>query len=154
MRVRRQEAVELSFRHIQQREERWAIVDLKGMAGHFRTIPVPTSVKNVLDPWLRAANLTSGKLFRRVHKMGKTWGERLTEKAVWHVVREYAAKAGSDKLQAADQGPPPAISLSLYVPALAARRASACSDRQTQTQHREQRAKASSQSSQRQNTAR
>ena len=30
--------------------------------------------------------------------MGKTWGERLTEKAVWHVVREYAAKAGVDKL--------------------------------------------------------
>jgi site-specific recombinase XerD len=30
--------------------------------------------------------------------MGKTWGERLTEKAVWHVVREYAAKAGIDKL--------------------------------------------------------
>ncbi len=35
---------------------------------------------------------------RRVHKMGKTWGERLTEKSVWHVVREYAAKAGIDKL--------------------------------------------------------
>ena len=30
--------------------------------------------------------------------MGKTWGERLTEKAVWHVVREYAKKAGIDKL--------------------------------------------------------
>jgi site-specific recombinase XerD len=48
--------------------------------------------------WLQAANITSGKLFRRVHKMGKTRGERLTEKAVWHVVREYAAKAGIDKL--------------------------------------------------------
>jgi site-specific recombinase XerD len=33
-----------------------------------------------------------------VHKTGKTWGERLTEKAVWHVVREYAAKAAIDKL--------------------------------------------------------
>jgi len=30
--------------------------------------------------------------------MGKTWGERLTEKSVWHVVRECAAKAGIDKL--------------------------------------------------------
>ncbi|HET9307978.1 MAG TPA: tyrosine-type recombinase/integrase [Candidatus Sulfotelmatobacter sp.] len=30
--------------------------------------------------------------------MGKTWGERLTEKAVWHVVREYAGKAGIEKL--------------------------------------------------------
>jgi site-specific recombinase XerD len=59
---------------------------------------MPAWVKNVLDQWLQAANITSGKLFRREHKMGKTWGERLTEKSVWHVVREYAAKAGIDKL--------------------------------------------------------
>jgi site-specific recombinase XerD len=96
--LRRHEAVELSFGHIQQREEHWAIVDLKGKAGHIRTIPVPTWVKSVLDQWLQAANVTSGKLFRRVHKMGRAWGERLTEKAVWHVVREYAAKAGIEKL--------------------------------------------------------
>jgi site-specific recombinase XerD len=89
--LRRHEAVELNFGHIQQREEHWAIIDLKGKAGHIRTIPMPAWVKNVLDQWLQAANITSGKLFRRVHKMGKTWGERLTEKSVWHVVREYAA---------------------------------------------------------------
>jgi site-specific recombinase XerD len=96
--LRRHEAVELNFGHIQQREEHWAIVDLKGKAGHTRTIPMPGWVKNVVDQWILAANITSGKLFRRVHKMGKTWGERLTEKAVWHVVREYATKAGIDKL--------------------------------------------------------
>ena len=59
---------------------------------------MPAWVKNVLDQWLQAANITSGKLFRRVHKMGEAWGEKLTEKAVWHVVREYATKAGIDKL--------------------------------------------------------
>ena len=69
----RHEAVELSFSHIRQREVHWAIVDLKGKAGHIRTIPVPTWVKNVLDQWLQAANTMSGKLFRRVHKTGKTW---------------------------------------------------------------------------------
>src|SRR5579872_144318 len=100
--LRRHEAVELNFGHIQQREEHWTIVDLKGKAGHIRTIPMPAWVKNVLDQWLQAANITSGKLFRRVHKMGKTWGERLTEKAVWHVVREYATKAGIDKLSPHD----------------------------------------------------
>ena len=47
---------------------------------------------------MEAANLTSGRVFRPVHKIGKAWGEGLTEKAVWHVVREYAAKAGTDKL--------------------------------------------------------
>src|SRR5215813_4595937 len=46
----------------------------------------------------RAANTSAGKVFRRVHKIGKTRGDKLTEKAVWHVVREYAAKAGIDKL--------------------------------------------------------
>lgn len=46
----------------------------------------------------RRAAEASGKLFRRVHKVGKTGGERLTEKAVWHVVREYAGKAGIDEL--------------------------------------------------------
>ena len=39
--LRRHEAVELSFSHIQQREDHWAIVDLKGKAGHIRTIPMP-----------------------------------------------------------------------------------------------------------------
>ena len=96
--VRRHEAVSLNFAHIQQREEHWAIVDLKGKAGHIRTIPMPTWVKHVLDQWVEAANLTSGKLFRRVHKIGKAWGEGLTEKAIWHVVREHAATAGIDKL--------------------------------------------------------
>jgi site-specific recombinase XerD len=96
--LRRHEAVELNFGHIQQREEHWAIVDLKGKAGHTRTIPMPGWVKNVVDQWIQAANIISGKLFRRVHKMGTTWGERLTEKAVWHVVREYATKAGIGKL--------------------------------------------------------
>jgi integrase-like protein len=37
--LRRHEAVELNLGHIQQREEHWAIVDLKGKAGHTRTIP-------------------------------------------------------------------------------------------------------------------
>ena len=42
--------------------------------------------------------------------------------------------------------PPPAISEFAYVPSMAARQASARSDRRTQIQHREQRSKASSQS--------
>jgi site-specific recombinase XerD len=67
----RHEVVELNFGHIQQREEHWAIVDLKGKAGHTRTIPVPAWVKHVLDQWLQAANITSGKSFPRVHKIGK-----------------------------------------------------------------------------------
>ena len=39
--LRRHEAVNLDFGHIQQREDHWAIVDLKGKAGHTRTVPMP-----------------------------------------------------------------------------------------------------------------
>jgi site-specific recombinase XerD len=96
--LRRHEAVNLDFGHIQQREEHWAIVDLKGKAGHTRTVPVPDWVKASVDEWLQAANLSGGKLFRRVNKNGSAWGDGLTEKAVWHEVREYARKAGIERL--------------------------------------------------------
>jgi hypothetical protein len=56
-------------------------------------------VKALLDDWIQAANLTVGKLFRRVNKNGSHWGDGLTEKAVWRVVREYARKAGSRGLR-------------------------------------------------------
>jgi hypothetical protein len=65
---------------------------------------MPGWVKAVLDEWLRAANLNAGRLFRRVNKNRKAWGECLTEKAVWHVVREYARKAGIERLAPHDLG--------------------------------------------------
>jgi site-specific recombinase XerD len=33
-------------------------------------------------------------LFRRVNKVGKTWGDGMTEKAVWHIVKEAAQTIG------------------------------------------------------------
>src|ERR1700693_2267304 len=96
--LRRHEAVELNFSHLQQREQHWAIVDLVGKAGHPRTVPAPDWVKQVLDAWLKAASLTSGRVFRRVNRAGRVWGDGMTEKVVWHVVREFAAKAAIDKL--------------------------------------------------------
>lgn len=88
--LRRHAAVNLDFGHIQQREEHWAIVDLKGKAGDTRTIPMPGWVKALLDDWLTAANLSAGKVVRRANKNNKPWGEGLTEKAARHVVREHA----------------------------------------------------------------
>jgi site-specific recombinase XerD len=96
--LRRHEAVELNFTHLQQREQHWAIVDLMGKAGHMRTIPMPDWVKAILDVWVKDAGLTSGKVFRRVNRAGRVWGESMTEKVVWHVVREFAAKAAIEKL--------------------------------------------------------
>ena len=47
---------------------------------------------------VKCSGVASGKVFRRVNRAGKTWGESMTEKVVWHVVREFAKKAGIDKL--------------------------------------------------------
>ena len=96
--LRRHEAVALTLDHLQQREEHWAIVDLVGKGGHVRTVPVPDWVRNELDEWLAAAAMDRGRLFRRVNKAGKTWGEGMTVKAVWHIVKEAANRLGVAKL--------------------------------------------------------
>ncbi len=92
--LRRQEAATLEMRHIQQREGHWAIVDLRGKGGHTRTVPVPDWVKELLDQRTQAASINTGRVFRPVTKAGTVWGTGMTEKVVWHVVREYATTAG------------------------------------------------------------
>ena len=96
--LRRHEIVALTLDHLQQREKHWALVDLVGKAGHMRTVPVPDWVKSELDEWLAAAAIVRGRLFRRVNKAGRAWGEGLTEKAVWHIVKEAANRVGVAKL--------------------------------------------------------
>ncbi|MBV9083608.1 MAG: site-specific integrase [Acidobacteriaceae bacterium] len=92
--LRRRELADLEFTRLQQREEHWAIVDLIGKGGHIRTVPVPEWVKATLDEWIHAADLHSGKVFRCVCRAGKWWGDGVTERVVWHVVKLYAAKTG------------------------------------------------------------
>ena len=96
--LRRRELIDLGFDHIQRREEHWAIVDLVGKGGHVRTVPMPDWVKKTIDDWVEAAGIRQGKLFRCVCRKGTVWGTDITEKVVWHVVREYAAKLGISKL--------------------------------------------------------
>ena len=83
---------DLDFAHLQRRDDHWAIVDLVGKGGHIRTVPVPDWVTGLLNDWTTAAGIKSGSLFRRVSSAGKVWGEAVTEKLVWHVVKEFAAK--------------------------------------------------------------
>jgi site-specific recombinase XerD len=96
--LRRHELASLMVAHLQQREEHWAIVDLRGKGGHVRTIPVPDWVHDLMATWMSAAEISTGRLFPRVSSAGKVWGEAITEKLVWHVVKEFAAKIGVDKL--------------------------------------------------------
>jgi site-specific recombinase XerD len=96
--LRRGELIELSFDLIQRREDHWAIVDLIGKAGHIRTVPMPSWVKRTIDEWSAAAGINQGRLFRCVCRKGKVWGTEITEKVVWHVVKENAARLGVNKL--------------------------------------------------------
>jgi integrase len=92
--LRRHEAVSLRLDHLQQREDHWAIVDLLGKGGHVRTVPIPDWVIAELKVWLKATEIDRGRIFRKVDKMGRIWGDSMTEKAVWHVVKECAKRIG------------------------------------------------------------
>lgn len=96
--LRRREAAELQISHIQQREEHWAIVDLVGKGRHVRTVPVPSWVKAAIDSWLASSGVSEGRLFRCVCRAGKTWGGGMTERVVWHVVKDCARKVEIEKL--------------------------------------------------------
>jgi site-specific recombinase XerD len=84
--------------HLQQREGHWAIVDMIGKGRHMRTIPMPDWVHGTLSQWMTAAGVHAGKLFRKVNSAGKPWGDGVTEKLVWHVVKEFAPRIGNDRL--------------------------------------------------------
>ena len=84
--------------HLQQREDHWAIVDLIGKGGHIRTVPVPEWVTASVDSWTTTAHIITGRIFRCVNKTGSVWGNGITEKVAWSVVKEFAARAAIDKL--------------------------------------------------------
>lgn len=74
------------------------IADLVGKGGHVRTVPVPGWVKKLVDAWTAAAAITHGAVFRAINKAGRVWGEGMSPKVLWDVVRAAAARAGIDKL--------------------------------------------------------
>lgn len=96
--LRRRELADLDFMHLQQREEHWAIVDLIGKGGHIRTVPVPEWVKAMIDLWVAAAEISAGRLFRCVCRAGRHWGDGVSERLVWHVVKQYAREVGLAQL--------------------------------------------------------
>ena len=96
--LRRGELLTLGVDAIQLREEHWVIADLLGKAGHIRTVPVPGWVKEAIDGWKVASGIAEGTLFRSINKSGRIWGNGMTPKVLWEVVREAASRAGIEKL--------------------------------------------------------
>jgi len=92
--LRRSEVAALTLKHVQQRDNRWCIVDLVGKHGRVRTIPVPTWVKVAIDAWTAATGIVEGHVLRPVDRGDQVRGERLSEKVIWQLLRPYAAAAG------------------------------------------------------------
>ena len=96
--LRRGEVLALAMRSIQLREEHWVIADLIGKAGHIRTIPIPAWVKGALNDWTTASGITEGCIFRSINKAGRIWGNGMTPKVLWEVVRQAAKAAEIERL--------------------------------------------------------
>jgi site-specific recombinase XerD len=92
--LRRSEVAALTLTHVQQRDNRWCIVDLVGKHGRVRTIPMPTWVKVAVDAWTEAAGVTDGQVLRRIARGDQVRPDRMSEKVVWQLLQPYAAAAG------------------------------------------------------------
>jgi site-specific recombinase XerD len=92
--LRREEAAILKFEHIQQRENRWVIVDLLGKRNSLRSIPMPNWCKAAIDEWARAANIKSGCIFRRIRRGDHLAGDCMTAQAIYDVVLKYSENVG------------------------------------------------------------
>ena len=91
--LRRAELAGLRTGDFQVREEHCVIADLVGKGKHIRTVPVPLWAKRAVDEWTGAAAITGGTIFRRVSRIDKIWGDGITPKAIWHMVKAAAKHA-------------------------------------------------------------
>ena len=96
--LRRGELLGLRVDAIGVREEQCVIADLMGKAGHMRSVPIPAWVKAAIDVWTEASGITEGVIFRSINKAGRVWGNGMTAKVLWQVVRDAAGSLGIAKL--------------------------------------------------------
>jgi integrase len=92
--LRRSEVSDLTFDHIQQRDGRWAIVDLHGKGNRVRTVPMPSWAKAAIDGWAGAAGLAAGHVFRSMNNRKQVVGERLLPQNVMEAVARYGRQIG------------------------------------------------------------
>src|ERR1700738_132029 len=92
--LRRSEVAALTFKHVQQRDGRWCIVDLIGQHGRVRPLPRPKWGKVAIDSWTLEAGLVEGHVLRPVNRADQAQGQRMSEKVVWQLLQPYATAAG------------------------------------------------------------
>jgi len=103
--LRRSEVAALTFEHIQQRDGRWAIVDLTGKGNRTRTIPMPSWAKAAIDEWAAAAAIHDGHVFRALRRgdhLDQENDDGITPQTVADTVRLYGRELGHNRLAAHD----------------------------------------------------
>ena len=92
--LRRNEMAGLTFEEVQQRDGRWAIVDLKGKGGRVRTVPMPGWAKVAIDTWAEAAGLSSGRILHAINKGDRMMHAGMSPQSVFMTVQGYAGELG------------------------------------------------------------
>ena len=92
--LRRSEAAALNVEDIQQRDGRWVIPDLVGKHNRVRTVPMPGWTKVDIDAWLTAAGITTGRIFRAMHKGGGILRQTLTAQSIFLILVDYGDRMG------------------------------------------------------------
>ena len=100
--LRRQELASLKIEDIQERENRWVIVDMVGKGKRLRTVAVPVWIKKGIEEWKLAAGINEGPLLRKVNKADMIHGESLTGWGVWSIVEQSAKEIGIEHFGAHD----------------------------------------------------
>lgn len=92
--LRRAEVAILTVDHVQMREARWLLLDVKGKGGRIRSIPIPSFSKSAIDDWLAAAGIVEGKVFRGVNKGDKLSSSGMGSQSIYIVIKRYAEMLG------------------------------------------------------------
>lgn len=88
--LRRAEAANLSFEHVQQREGRWVLLDLIGKRDKIRSVPMPNWTKAAIDAWSQSSGISYGLVFRAVNKGDRVTGDGITPQAIYNIIVRYA----------------------------------------------------------------
>jgi integrase len=103
--LRRSEVASLVWEQIQQRDGRWAIIDLVGKRGRVRSVGIPPWVMVALNRWAATSGERDGRIFRALNKDGRLAGRvktknrhwtdgNLTPQAIYNIVKEHVLAAG------------------------------------------------------------
>jgi integrase len=107
--LRRDEAANLEFEKIQQRDGKWLIVDLIGKGNKTRSVHIAPWVLAAVNDWKVATGLETGKVLRAVSKSDRLTGPvrtrgggmtdgGMSKQAIYGVIKRVAAAVGMPEL--------------------------------------------------------